>query len=612
MKRRTLLKWMAGAPLFAAALANLPEAAWARAASAARTLRRVRPGQPGWPSAAEWEGLNRRVGGRLMKLADPLAACRADPSGAACTDFFRQIRNPYYILDHANLTQTSTWVNAWTSRPSVYAVAAKNASDVAAAVNFAREHRLRLVVKGAGHSYQGTSDAPDSLLVWTHPMQDIAMHGAFVPQGCAGKVKPQPAVSVGAGQIWGHTYDAVTTRGSRYVQGGGCLTVGVAGLVSSGGFGSWSKRYGTAAANLLEAEVVTADGKVRVVNACNDPDLFWALKGGGGGSFGVITRLTLRTHTLPNFFGEVDVTVRAKSDDAYQRLIARFVAFAAAALVNPHWGETVHFHGGHTLRVSMVFQGLDEDGAVAVWKPFLAFVQSSPGDFVFDKPPRILAYPPRIVWDPFVLRLVPGAVFTDPRPGAPVDNIAHPGDATQAGGCTHGYGSAWLPASLLDGARRKDLAEALFAANRHWDFALHFNKGLAGAPQEAIAAARDTATNPRVLDAFALVITGSGEGPAFPGIKGHEPNLKDARRGATANARVMDVFEKLVPGAGSYVSESDFFLKDWQRAFWGSNYPRLLAVKKRYDPDGLFTVHHGVGSEQWSADGFTRIAGNAA
>ena len=68
----------------------------------------------------------------------------------------------------------------------------------------------------------------------------------------------------------------------------------------------------------------------------------------------------------------------------------------------------------------------------------------------------------------------------------------------------------------------------------------------------------------------------------------------------------MQAIYKLVPDAGSYVSESDYFLEDWQRAFWGPNHARLLAVKERYDPDGLFTVHHGVGSEQWSADGFTR------
>jgi FAD/FMN-containing dehydrogenase len=58
------------------------------------------------------------------------------------------------------------------------------------------------------------------------------------------------------------------------------------------------------------------------------------------------------------------------------------------------------------------------------------------------------------------------------------------------------------------------------------------------------------------------------------------------------------------PGAGSYVNETDYFQEDWQRAFWGANYPRLARIKRRYDPAGLFTVHHGVGSEEWSADGF--------
>ena len=64
---------------------------------------------------------------------------------------------------------------------------------------------------------------------------------------------------------------------------------------------------------------------------------------------------------------------------------------------------------------------------------------------------------------------------------------------------------------------------------------------------------------------------------------------------------------KLVPDPGSYVSESNYFEKDWQRAFWGNNYARLRRIKKQYDRDGLFFVHHGVGSEDWSADGMARL-----
>jgi FAD/FMN-containing dehydrogenase len=84
-----------------------------------------------------------------------------------------------------------------------------------------------------------------------------------VRSGCAGRHEPQPAVTVEPGAIWGQVYDAVTTKAGRYVQGGGCLTVGVAGLIQSGGFGSFAKAYGMAAASLLEAENVTADGAVR-------------------------------------------------------------------------------------------------------------------------------------------------------------------------------------------------------------------------------------------------------------------------------------------------------------------------------------------------------------
>ena len=99
-------------------------------------------------------------------------------------------------------------------------------------------------------------------------MHDIQMHDAFVPDGCEHTMQPQPAVTVGAGTFGMQAYTAVTTEGGKYVQGGGCLTVGLAGLLQGGGFGSFSKHYGTAAASLLEAEVVTADGKIRIANAC--------------------------------------------------------------------------------------------------------------------------------------------------------------------------------------------------------------------------------------------------------------------------------------------------------------------------------------------------------
>ena len=81
---------------------------------------------------------------------------------------------------------------------------------------------------------------------------------------------------------------------------------------------------------------------------------------------------------------------------------------------------------------------------------------------------------------------------------------------------------------------------------------------------------------------------------------------------ARKDSRLIDLataeLRKIVPNAGSYISESNYFNARWQQAFWGSNYPKLRAVKDNYDPGCLFFVHHGVGSEDWSADGFTRTA----
>src|SRR4030095_9053386 len=250
-------------------------------------------------------------------------------------------------------------------------VAARSTADVAAAVNFVREHNLRLVVKGGGHSYQGTSNAPDSLLIWTRAMNSIELHQDFVAAHCERVHSPQHAVSIGAGAMWIQAYDAVTSKGGRYVQGGGCATVGVAGLIQSGGFGSFSKGYGLAAAGLLEAEVVTADSVVRIANACTHPDLFWAFQGGGGGSFGVVTRMTLRTRELPELFGAVSAMIRAKTDRAFVELIGETMRFYREQLLNPHWGEQCTFTSNNELRISMLFQGLDQRRAEGVWQPFI-------------------------------------------------------------------------------------------------------------------------------------------------------------------------------------------------------------------------------------------------
>jgi FAD/FMN-containing dehydrogenase len=600
MHRRTLLKSVASFPVLGLAPALL-----ATPAAAAAPLQRVRPGDPAWPSAADWRKLDEAVGGTLLEVRALFSACQSDAGGPGCREALANIRNPFYIGDQPAGTQVSGWLDAWTPTPSAYAVKARSSADVAAAVNFARERRLRLVVKGGGHSYQGTSNASDSLLIWTRALNRVTLHDAFVPAGCGDKAPPAPAVSAGAGAMWIDLYDAVTTRAGRYVQGGGCTSVGVAGLVQSGGFGSFSKGFGSAAAGLLEAEVVTADGRVRTVNTCSDPELYWALKGGGGGSIGVVTRVTLRTHELPQFFGAAWGKVRAQSDDAFRRLLTRFVDFYATTLLNPHWGEQVRIGSDNTLEVSMVCQGLDPQQAPAAWQPLFEWLRSTPRDFTIVDQLGAGALPARRWWDVAGNR----SMIQDKRQGAPAHHAWWQGDQDQVGAFLHGYDSVWLPATLLVGTERARLVEALFAGSRHHEIELHFNKGLAGAPSAAVAAALDTATNPGMTAAFALAIIADGEGPLYPGLGATPVDPAAAHGEAREIDQASAQLRRIVPDAGSYVSESNYFNAGWQQAFWGRNYLRLRAVKQRYDPEGLFFVHHGVGSEDWSADGFTRLTG---
>jgi FAD/FMN-containing dehydrogenase len=510
MHRRTMLKGMAAI----IALQSDPLSRLAAKAAPASGFSRARPGDTAWPSPESWTKLNEAVGGNLIAAPSPFGACATDPKGAGCADALANIHNPFYIGDQPYGTQVSGWLDAWAPAPSAYAVKCQSSGDVAAAVNFARDNNLRLVVKGAGHSYQGTSNAADSLLIWTRAMNKVTLHDDFTPRGGEGKAAPSRAVTAGAGAMWIDLYHAVTSDAGRYVQGGGCTDVGVAGLVQSGGFGNFSKGFGTAAAGLLEAEIVTADGKVRVANAYTNPDLFWALKGGGGGSWGVVTQLTLRTHELPAFVGGVWGSIKAQSDDAFRRLIARFLGFYVDNLFNPHWGEQVALGPDNTLTLSMVCQGLDNAQARAVWQPLFDWAAASSQDFALSANHGAGVLPARRFWDVAGNRLM----VADPRAGAPKYHGWWRSDQEQAGMFLHGYESLWLPASLLADTQRGRLADALFAASRHKKIDLHFNKGLAGAPDEAIESAKDTATNPIVTEAFALAVIADGEGPRYPGV----------------------------------------------------------------------------------------------
>jgi FAD/FMN-containing dehydrogenase len=160
-------------------------------------------------------------------------------------------------------------------------VLAESSADVAAAVRWANRFDIRVVARSGGHSYAGYSTASDGVVI------DLSrLRGVSVSNGRA---------RIGPGAQLIDVQHALTRRGLT-VPSGSCPSVGIAGLALGGGHGLAGRRFGLTSDNLVAARIVTADGRVRHVDADTNEDLFWACRGGGGGNFGVVTSLTLRTH----------------------------------------------------------------------------------------------------------------------------------------------------------------------------------------------------------------------------------------------------------------------------------------------------------------------------
>ncbi|GAB5376017.1 MAG: FAD-binding protein [Acuticoccus sp.] len=506
------------------------------------------------------------------------------------------MKNPFFIQDQPGGFQTNGWLDAWDAAVSPLAVAAESAADIAAAVRFAAAHGVRLVVKGAGHDYLGRNCAPDSLLVWTHAMRDVRFHDAFTPQGAPAGTAPRAALSVGAGTRWLEAYQGAAAHG-HYVQGGGCTTVGAAGgFIQGGGFGSFSKTFGTGAGGVLEYEVVTAAGEIVIANTHRNADLFFALRGGGGGTFGIVSRVTLLAHPMPTRMGLVEGTIAAPDDAAFGRLIARLLRFYREVLDSPPWGEQIAIAPDNTITFFMTILDLDAETARAAWQPFLDDVAAA--GFSVEKAFTFRTHPFARFFDPDYWDSVePGFVRRDTRPGAAPDHYWWATNGGEVAEYLYTYQSRWIPAAQLAPDGADALADALYRASRHATVRLQINKGLSGAPPEVLARERETSVNPVAHGAAMIAILAARKSAGFPGVAGHEP---DAREGRAAAARIdaaIAILRAATPGSGAYVNECDFFEPDWQASLYGVHYERLLAIKKRYDPGNLLRVHHGVGSD---------------
>lgn len=251
-------------------------------------------------------------------------------------------------------TARRVWNGMIDKHPALIVRCAESA-DVVHAVTFARERELLVAVRGGGHSFPGYSTCERGLLIDLSPMRSVVV---------------RDRTAVVAGGAWGAHVDGAAQMHSLATTLGQISNTGIAGLTLGGGFGWLSRRFGLACDNLLSVELVTADGKVRHLSEHDEPDLFWAIRGGGG-NFGVATSFEYRLHPLsPTVIaGHVDFPAAQLKDaiEFYAALITHCPRELSVDLSLAPDAE-----GKVTAQIYVVYSG-DEHSAGKVLEPLQRF-----------------------------------------------------------------------------------------------------------------------------------------------------------------------------------------------------------------------------------------------
>jgi FAD/FMN-containing dehydrogenase len=210
-------------------------------------------------------------------------------AAAAVADLRSRLSGELVGPDHPSYEELRRVHNGTIDRRPALIARCKNTADVVDAVTFGQEAGLELSVRGGGHSVAGRAVTDGRLMIDLQPMKGIHVD----PR--ARRARAQGGVTWGEYNRATHAFGVATT-------GGVISTTGIVGLTLGGGMGWLLGRFGLAIDNLLSAEIVTADGEIRTASAEDEPDLFWALRGGGG-NFGVVTSFEYRTHPLRSVLG---------------------------------------------------------------------------------------------------------------------------------------------------------------------------------------------------------------------------------------------------------------------------------------------------------------------
>jgi FAD/FMN-containing dehydrogenase len=444
-----------------------------------------------------------------------------------------------------------------------YSVKATENSHVVAALAFAKENNVRVLVRNTGHDFLGRSTGAGALAIWTQDLKKISF-GTWSDKYYTG-----PSVTVGAGVIGYEILEAANAQGLTVVSGE-CATVGLAGgFTQGGGHSTLSTQFGLAADQTLSFEVVTAKGDVLTASPSENSDLYWALSGGGGGSYGVVTSMTVRAYSA-NPVGGAAMQLLASSTTP-EKFAAAITAF-------------------HNLMPAMV-----ESGAMVV------FLQNT--QYLVLKPVTVwdsnATYVKDVVLAPFAkaltdLGITPPIAYSSLSYRDHFNRYLGPLPRGSFEVNRYQFGGRLIPREVAvnNGPALQKVYSELVAS------------GVLIAGSSANYARRDNVPANAVLPAWRTAIT---QLQLITNWDSSSPWSTMEADQARMTTEFMPKIEAVTPGSGSYMNEADFQQEKWQDVFFGANFKKLEDVKKKYDPENVFYILKGVGSDKWNVEADGRM-----
>ncbi|KAF4549103.1 FAD-binding domain-containing protein 2 [Elsinoe fawcettii] len=440
-----------------------------------------------------------------------------------------------------------------------YAINVSSVSDVVAGIKFAEHHDIRLVIRNTGHDYNGKSTGAGSLGLWLHHLKNISIID-HSDQYYTGK-----AIKLGAGVQGFEAYEAADAQGLQVV-GGECPSVGIAGgYTQGGGHSALASKHGLAADQTLEWELVTGMGQHIIANRQENSDIYWALSGGGGGTYGVVLSMTSKAHPdSPTSSMNLTFTSTNISQDSYYEAIGTFHA-SLPAMVDAGI-MSVWFFTNESFAISPITA---PDISVDELKGFLAPLEDKLQDLDIPYTSHYQQFDGYL--DQF--NTMQGAIQV---------GIAQ-------------YGGRLIPRSVIDNNNSALTDAYRFINNNGGQFigvGVDVSPSVAGNVDNAV----NTAWRDTLID---TVVTTPWN---FSAPLSDMIELQDKMTNV-----LLPALDALTSKASCYLNEGDFREPNWQDVFYGDNYERLLSIKNKYDPNHIFYATTAVGSEYWEVQPDKRL-----